>query len=29
VRGAGVKEMTHNHEAFAGMRVMRILDNDL
>jgi hypothetical protein len=28
VRGAGVREMTHNHEAFAGMRVMRILDND-
>lgn len=29
VRGACVKEMTHNLEAFAGMWVMRILDNDL
>jgi hypothetical protein len=29
VRGACVKEMTQNLEAFAGMWVMRILDNDL
>ncbi|ANT54505.1 hypothetical protein A6B35_31225 (plasmid) [Mesorhizobium amorphae CCNWGS0123] len=25
---AGVKKMTHDREALAGMRVMRILDND-
>jgi hypothetical protein len=28
VRNAGVNEMTHNHEALAGTRVMRILDDD-
>jgi hypothetical protein len=28
VRVAGVKEMTHDREASAGMRVVWILDND-
>jgi hypothetical protein len=28
VRDAGVNEMTHNREAFASMRVMRVVDND-